>query len=182
MTIVTLPEVQQHLDLTDHDDELTLLLEEADAKIDDLAGPVIARTVTETVVVRNGYALLSSVPLEITGVTGSNGVALTGWTTDDIGGIGGLRAAPAGFLTSGEYGTAVTVEYVAGRVAAGDPVPARFKRAALRYIGWAWRREHGGSDTYMPDGDGTSTALGVAGIEKELRFILGKSVRVGSIL
>lgn len=144
--------------------ELELLLEEAVEHVEELVGAVVPRVVTERASVFSGAALLQHPVISVDAVTDTDLNALT------------LSDYPVlddwGRLTALSYPSSVLVTYVAGRMV----VPARAKRAVLRWVSWAWAREHGGSESYEPAGEG-AVAIGVAGIEKELAAILGGLLR-----
>lgn len=162
--LVELEQVKTYLGLqgeAQYDDELRLLIGAATPLIEELVGPVLPRTVTETV---RGRVLRQSPVLSVLAVE-RGGLALT--PTEYV------LDAPAGLLN----GTALvgsTITYVAGL----ETVPADVQRAALRWISWSWRRDHGGSETYQPGGDdATIPGPGVRGIEAELRHILSARLR-----
>lgn len=162
--LVSLDRVKTHLGLentTRHDAELVDLIESCTPVIEELAGPVFPRTVTEPL---RGNVLRFAPVMSVLSV--SNG----GVTVDPASYV---LDGPAGLFDLTVWSRDVTVTYVAGRAT----VPANIRRAALRWISWSWRRDHGGSESYMPAGDDAVPGLGVVGIEKELRHILGPDLR-----
>lgn len=162
MSLVTLAQVKTHLGLettTRHDAELTLLIESATPVLEQWTGALLFRTVVET----PRGAFLTQHPV----------VSITSALRDGQP-VMGVNATSTGLL-SGPWVSA-TVTYTVGQYATA---PANVQRAALRWIAWSWRRDHGGSDTYQPGGtDATIPGPGVRGIEAELRQILSSEMTV----
>lgn len=155
--IVSIHDVRTITGLTDatKDREQVELISAAVPVIEDWVGPILPRTVTETPV----ESVLSQRPvLAVTSVTKGGSAVTTPYTLN----------GPAGLVTGLPTGTVVT--YTAGY----RPIPSNIRRAVLRWVAWSWRRDHGGSETYLPAGDdATPIAPGVGGIEREIWHILG---------
>ena len=75
-------------------------------------------------------------------------------------------------------GTLVEFAYTAGLPA----VPDEAIDAALVFISYKYRRNHGGSATYMPAGADASIAppMGVAALKEQMRLALGSYAKGGN--
>ena len=173
MALPTLAEVKARLFSgtveSEYDAELIDMLDTAVAKVAAMAGgPLAEVTVTET--------------LPATGT-----VFLPATTTSVVSVLHGDAAVPGtsyslrhGLLTNAYWWSGdLTVTYVAGWPA--EEVPGAVRRAVFRYVRWQWSREHGGSESYLPGGDDAVPGIGIDGIEKELRSILGDLARGMSV-
>lgn len=124
-----------------HDEAITRLISTASQRIDELCGPVVIRTVTETHDGNTVIGLRESPVSSVTTVTDSGGT-ITGYTAD----------LPAGLIfhpfTRGLRN--VTVTYQAGRVATTGDVPAKFREACCVAVNHYWKTERA---TRTPTGD-----------------------------
>lgn len=135
--IVSLADAKAHLNitLTDNDEELRAFIDAATDFIEGRIGPVVRRTVTETVTPAGGRLFLSGPVISVTTMTSAYGYSGTytvgDWTID-----GASLVANYGVST---YCWPVTVTYVGGRVI----VPALIRQAALDYVKWLWESQRG---------------------------------------
>lgn len=179
--LVTLAEVKTHLDLTgtsSHDDELLLLIAAATPVIEELVGPVTPRVETEVRYYSGGPVVrLRKRPILSVTTVAVGTTAILAYTPEAGGyeidlATGVLRLPYLGYVSPGGR---LQVVYTAGRAA----VTPNIRKAALTWIGYWWSREHGGSETYLPQ-DGIGVAAGPMGIqafERQLRHILGPDLR-----
>lgn len=172
--LVSLAEVRRHLGTagagvpapTAQDDvQLQGFIDAATPVIEDLAGRVLPRPITEVITARSGTVVLTEHPvLEVLTVT-LNGSPVTGWTLH--GGSGLLVGAGL---------TGATVTYTAGRAA----VPKNVRLAALELITYWWKQRRGGSPTFQPAGEAGLAAGGEnnGGIAMwRIKQILGPDLR-----
>lgn len=133
---IDVTEVRAHANIDDtHDDaELRLFAGAAQEAVEGLVGPVIHRTVVETVQSRGGVILLTHAP--VVSVTSVTGVTAPYEYT--------LNAA-AGLLVGTPYDTTVTVTYVAGRTV----VPDSIRTAALIIAKHLWRTQLGAAPVIL---------------------------------
>jgi hypothetical protein len=140
--IVSLVDLKSHLNMTStsDDDELQLVLDAAERVVEEIAGPRSPDTVTETVTVVGGTAILSRRP---TGPVLSGGIA-----------VGGVVDGPAGLVTGlgGNYGLAtrrLTVTYPVG----SDDVPPEVFMACLIIAAHLWETQRGAAPVGPLSGD-----------------------------
>lgn len=153
MALVTVDEVKEHMGLTtaEHDAELLRLCNTASVVVQEHAGPTLEQgTFTETSC--GGRVLLQHRPV----------VSVVDGTVVD-GGVG-YADLPAG---------ATSVTYTAGL----SEVPEEAVDAALLYVSWRYRRNHGGSETYMPAAYDGVAPMGTAAIGALIRQALGPLAR-----
>lgn len=148
----TLAEVKKHANIsptkTSDDDELSLFRDAAQEAVEHLIGPVLHRTVTETVSVSNGRALLSETPVLSVQSVAVDGAAVT-YT---VGAAGIVRGLPT-------YASTVAVTYTVGR----DVLPASVVVATLIIAEHLWKTQRGQAPTPLQTEDGTFvTGLGYA--------------------
>lgn len=154
---VTLDEVKRHLNIDPadpagmaEDAEIDLMRSAAQDIVESLVGPVLHRTVTQTVPATQGcMVLLNTLPvLSVTSVTAA-GATLTGYTLDaNVGALSGLYAyVPA------------TVTYQAGR----DSCPDAIRVATLLTVGELWRSQLGNSPSALPDAEMSDYQQAVSG-------------------
>lgn len=171
VSVVTLAEVKARLFSgtvgTEYDAELTDLIDTAVEKVADMVGgPLTPTTVTETLPATGTVFLPATTTAVVSVLHGDTVVAADSYS---------LRH---GLLTNAYWWSGdLTVTYTAGYAV----TPARVRRAVLRYVKWQWSRDHGGSESYLPGGDDAAPGLGIDGIEKELRSILGDLVSMTRI-
>lgn len=144
--------------------EVTLLLQAATRPLEEKAGAILPRLVTERVRGHSTTIVLRESPaLALVSVSGDSGV-LTGGELD----------GPAGLLHDSPYGVR-SVTYTVGR----SPIPANIRKAALTWIAYWWSREHGGNGTYLPpDGIGVAGGvMGVSALDRQIDALLGPDRR-----
>lgn len=187
MALTTLAEAKAYMGVTSaaHDAEITRLVEQADDVVLDLAGESpYSVSGTENVRSSGGVLLLSRYP--VTAVTSLG--SYTGSYGDPY--QGGYLSSYDGDLTTGAPiingaagiiqspyadGTWVSITYTAGLAA----VPAAFVDAALVFVSYKYRRNHGGSESYMPSGVDGSVAppMGTSALREQIRLALGRYAR-----
>lgn len=143
MTVLTLPEVKTHLNLTStrHDDELTEFIGRAEAAVSQRVGPLESTEVTERVDGRGTSLVLSQAPaLSLTSVAPAGGEPL------DTSGLRLDRAAGTvehdgggGWFPAARY----DVTYTAGRAT----VPADLRLATLELLRHLWATQRGNAPT-----------------------------------
>jgi hypothetical protein len=165
LDVLTLPEAKAELSITatTYDAQLEQMVTAISRRLDDLAGPVVIRTVTaESVNGGNDSILLRYRPVvavtSITEYSGLTATVLTAETTVANGFDSYLLDARAGVIyrrtSSYDYRYPrgrfnVVVTYTAGRAATTASVDARFKQAARICLKHLWRAEQTtGSQTY----------------------------------
>lgn len=152
----------------DADDRLAQAITAISAQLDELCGPVRTRTVTSETHDGGGYSIqLRRVPVysitTVTEYTGTTSQVLTAETNATKTATNYLHDGTAGKVISGQlirrssnYDTTypsgrrnIEVTYVAGRAAATEVVPARFKEAASMMLRHIWTAEMAsGTETY----------------------------------
>lgn len=166
--LVTLTEAREYLGgpSTAHNAEITRYVGASLGVIENMAGPaLVRRTFTERVTVGvnllRRYPVVSVVSLTV-GSTVLPAADLTGSVVD--GELGSVTLPQAG-----------TVVYTAGL----DPVPDEAVDAALVYISYKYRRNHGGSESYMPAGvdGGVAPPMGTKALHDQIRLALGPYAR-----
>lgn len=140
---ITLPEVMREANVGGSADastiaELDLCRESAQEVVEGIVGPVLWRTVTETVSSSSGYAFLTTRP--VVSVTSATMSGISGFTfTADV--VAGNLAFTRGYYTGGQ----VTVAYVAGRTSC----PASVRKAALIIAAHLWGTQLGNAPAAM---------------------------------
>jgi hypothetical protein len=142
--IVSLSDARSALNMTStaNDEELRRYIDAATDFVESRIGPVVRRTVTQTLFPQGGKLLLDGPVISLTTVTGAHGYVGTYdvsamYLDNDI-------VYPAPYSLTFIY--PVTVTYVAGRVI----VPALIRQAALDYIAWLWEDQRGAAPLPMP--------------------------------
>lgn len=143
MSIVTLNEAKSNLGITvtTYDTQLQTFVDAADRVIEDITGPVLAASVTETFNGGRQSVVLRSPAASVTSVT-VDGTALAAgdFTADLASGVvySGSTTVPTTF----SYGRQnIVVEYTVG----ADTVDANVKLAALELIRFWWQVGHQGN-------------------------------------
>lgn len=154
--LVTVSEASAYLQAPGDSSLIAMWIEAVSARIDDLCGPVVARTVTESRDGGTDTVLLRYYPIySVTSVTeysGTTGQVLTlatnasqpttGYHLNTANGVL-TRRSGSGSTTFPEGAGNVVVVYNAGRYATTATVGERFKRAALISVSHIWQSEHG---------------------------------------
>lgn len=173
MALTTLAEAKIYMDVktSAHDGEITRLVAQADGVVQHLAGPALQRATFVERYAGGPTVLLDRYPVvSLTSVAAiTRGVAGTADTTGYIvDASSGLIAPP---FTSGQ----IEVTYLAGPL---NP-PAEAVDAALVFISYKYRRNHGGSESYMPAGPDGAVAppMGVDALHRQIRLALGSYAR-----
>lgn len=172
--LVSIEQVQTYLDLPGgvHEDELRRLIAQATGVVQMHAGPtLIAGTFVDTVEVRGGRAVLPHWPILAPAPTATyldfrgEPVAVTVHVLD----------ASIGLVSVAGRRERVTVTYAAGL----DEVPAEAEDAALVFIAYKYRRNHGGSESYLPAGVDAQvvTPMGTKTLADQLALALGEYAR-----
>ena len=140
--IVSLADVKDHLNITTttHDEELRRYINAATDFIEGKIGPVVRRSITQTVYPEAGGRLYLSGPIiSVSSITSAYGYSATYDVAQTyLDGDGGVIIPP--YASTFTY--PVTVTYVAGRVI----VPALIRQAALDYVRWMWESQRGPSN------------------------------------
>jgi hypothetical protein len=146
--IVSLSEVKTHLriDRTDRDEQLRLYIDAATAYFEHELGPIVRRTITETVPASGGFAYVSGPVISLTSITDAYGY---GYTYDVVNYVGDSTGLVRGLTYSSTFAYPVTVTYVGGRAI----IPADLKLAALDYIEWRWQDQRGPTPLPAPGGE-----------------------------
>lgn len=145
---ISLEEVRTYANITTagNDDELYLMLGAAQDAVEGLVGPVLWRTVTDTVPVTGGIAVLRHNPVvSVASVTASD-QAVT-YTLN----------ADAGLLTGLTTTSDVTVSYVAGRAVVSDAL----RQATLIIAGHLWETQRGNAPSSLQPEEFGTQAVGV---------------------
>jgi uncharacterized phiE125 gp8 family phage protein len=154
--LVTLTDVKQFLNITTavNDDELQGFLLDAVSVIEDIIGPIGAKSVTEVVAARGPLIVLPQIPvLSVQSVSvqswqGSTAVDDTAsWRLDARTGLlhRQVIGAPLIFLTADAV---ITVTYTIGRTDVPNPI----NRAVLIQVADMWRTQRGAT-SLSPGGD-----------------------------
>jgi len=160
MPILTLAEAKSQLNIsTSADDaELQTYIDAAETVVDTLCGPVITRTVTETVRGGGPTVILRTPP--VVSLTSMVSIRPTGPTVDVStlhldGPSGVVRMKSGGWFTEDVY----TVVYSAGR---GTTAPANINLAARIIVAHLWRTQRGGmAPSVLADDDTVTQVAGV---------------------
>mgnify|MGYP000884904909 CR=1 FL=1 len=168
--LITLAEAREAVNLASgaEDTILAAYVSAASLTLDALCGPVVQRTVTETVPVdvTDVIVLEQSPAASITSVVEYDSAgASTTLTVETVSSkpTSGYRLVRSRWLerrSSGAaypfpYGGNVSVTYVAGRAASTSAVDAKFKTACKMLLANMWRFERGtGTQTFGGDGSG----------------------------
>lgn len=165
-----------------HGEAISLAIEAVSEAMDDYAGPIVQRTVTDELHYPSGSLIfLEHYPvISVTTVTEYSSGTPTVLTAEDFDTAGdyllrdGAISRRSGFYTTGWYGQTVKVTYEAGRFATTDDVTAKYRMAAKAALtGWwskqapAWAR---GGD---PFGDPSTGGFG-PGFFDELRPVFDR--------
>jgi uncharacterized phiE125 gp8 family phage protein len=188
--IVTLTEARDYLTANRLADSplLSNWITAASATIDDLAGPVVNRTITAelhsggTSEIRLRFSPVSSITTVTEYATDGSSTALTaetvsskpaaGYLADLTRGVVWRRAAGLDYPFAGNR-RSVSVTYVAGRAASTSAVPYRFKQACLMTLAHLWRVEHGTGNSF---GEVATTPSGFA-IPNRVIEVLGSEAQ-----
>jgi hypothetical protein len=174
-SLVTLAEAKTYMGVTSaaHDVEITRYCGQALGVVENMAGPaLVRRSFTERY--DGGRSLLLHrypvVSVQSGGSVVNGAVTLaTGLTSYAvIDGTIGRVGSPFG------YGT-VEVTYTAGL----EVVPDEAVDAALVFVSYKYRRNHGGSESYMPAGvdGGIAPPMGTKALRDQIRLALGPYAR-----
>lgn len=153
------------------DADVMVYVSAVSARLDDVCGPIVARTRTEYH--RAGQVLILDYPPvgALTSVTTRIGTTVTTLTVGDLVVAGQVVTRP-GYVFDAD-GPGVTVTYSAGRCATTETVPNLFKVAARLFLQAIWRPAEGaGSETF-----GSTLGLPV-GTPEEILVLLGSEVRI----
>lgn len=180
MPLTTVAEAKAYMGVstTAHDAEITRLVAQADGVVQSHAGPALQQ---QTFVERHpGGRLLILRRYPVVSVTSIGQVS---------GGVSTLHTGPASdyAIINAEVGSIaspfssgnVEVTYVAGPV---TPPPEAVD-AALVFVSYKYRRNHGGSESYMPAGvdGGIAPPMGVGALEQQIRLALGPYAEAGAV-
>lgn len=148
---ITLNEAKNGLNIptsdTSQDTELAQVITAASRWLDDLVGPVVTRSVTETHHQPSGRIWLRKPPaLAVTSVTEYSGGVGTVLSAESVSVSGGylfdsaLHAITrrATFYDSSFTGQAVVIVYTAGRYASTADIDPRFKDACVTILQYLW--------------------------------------------
>lgn len=180
MALVTLTQVKTYMGLsltsTANDDELNRLIASATAGVEVYSWATLTqRTFTERFVSR-GQVLLRSplVSVQSFGLVGYDGVVTAYGTPAGYAVIDGS----VGLIRSPYSSGTVEVAYTAGL----STVPDEAVDAALVWISYKYRRNHGGTETFMPSGDNTVAApMGTRALAEQVRLALGQYASAGRV-
>lgn len=157
-TLVTLAEAKAYMGVTTsaHDTEIARLVAQAGGVVQNLAGPTpLIATFNDPVVggLLPHYPIVSVTALDVTVVNAS---------------IGQVRTS------------ATEVTYTAGL---SSTPPPEFVDAALLFISYKYRRNHGGSESYMPAGQdsGIAPPMGVTALYQQIRLALGEHAKGATV-
>jgi uncharacterized phiE125 gp8 family phage protein len=156
--LVTLRDVKDYLNIsgTSNDDELVGFLDDAVTAIEDLIGPITARTVVEEIDSHGPNIVLSRVPVQaVTSVSiepwlGAAPVDDTAaWRLNSATGVL-RRKVIGGSLPFYGQGSIFTITYTVGR----SDVPGPVNRAILMQVAEMWRSQRGASPLSPGNTDG----------------------------
>lgn len=179
MALVTLAEAKSYMGVSTaaHDAEITRLIAQADGVVQEMAGPAVQRATFVERYSGGSTILLARYPVVSVTSVGQVVNGVTTLATDPsryaiINASIGQIASPFG---SGN----VEVTYVAGPLTP----PAEAVDAALVFISYKYRRNHGGSESYMPAGvdGGIAPPMGVTALHQQMRLALGSYARGTSV-
>lgn len=197
LDILTLVEGKSALNIpsTDnqYDTELAQVITAASRIVDDVAGPVVQRTITNEP--HNGGAVfvaLDNAPVvsvtSVTEYTGSSSSVLTAETTPGLAGAGYLLADDVLWRRSSGYdrwwatGRAnVLVTYVAGRYANTAAVDSLFKEATAVALVHLWQHRGAGSGAAVAGGEGPmfgAVPFSSDVLRKKLKALVGREARL----
>lgn len=171
MSLTTLAEAKAYMSVKsgDHDAEIARLVAQADGVVQNMAVEALQRATfverhpaASTILLnRCPIVSLTSVSLVTRGVVGA--AVTTGFVLD-----ASTISSPFAYST-------VEVTYVAGPLVA----PPEAVDAALVFVSYKYRRNHGGSESYMPAGvdGGIAPPMGVGALEQQIRLALGQYAR-----
>jgi len=147
--IVSLADVRARLNLTStaNDEELRDYIDAATDFIEARIGPVVRRTITETVTPSGGVLWLRNPiakPTAVVAAYGSPG-------TYDVAGmyLDSAGTVSYGYTTGTWFTYPVTVTYLAGMTI----VPSLIRQAAMNYVAWCWESQRGPSGSPFQGGD-----------------------------
>ena len=178
MSLTTLAEAKSYMDVktSAHDLEIVRLCAASLGVVENLAGPALVRrtfaaeryTASGSTLLLRRYPVVSVTSVGSLNSLGAITLAQSGFYVID----GNRIASPYG------YGT-VEVTYVAGLPA----VPDEAVDAALIYVSYKYRRNHGGSESYMPAGvdGGIAPPMGVDALHRQIALALGGYAAVAGI-
>lgn len=188
--VITLEDTRRELRLNSaaFDDTLDLLISAVSERLDELCGPIVVRTVTESHQGGTGRILLRQTPVasvttvrEFTGTVEQVLVAETNATksSNDFyldGTTGILYRRTGGYATWFPGGAGnVVVEYVAGRFATTADVTAKFRMAARIMVKHFWRYEAGsGSQAFGANDEGLGAIATFAVPRSVLELLAGE--------
>ena len=155
-----------------HDAEIERYVAQADGVIQTHAGPAVQRaTFVERYLANGPTLLLDRYPVvsvtSIGSVAGDVSTLYTGAASDYA-----VVNAEIGRISTPYSSGQVEVTYAAGLATP----PAEAVDAALLFISYKYRRNHGGSETYMPSGvdSGIAPPMGVTALKQQIRLALGE--------
>lgn len=180
MSLTTLADAKAYLGVESPkwDAEIARLAAAADGVVQSHAGPALARgTFTERHTARSVLLLRRYPVVSVTSVGSVSGGVVTLYA-GAVTGFGVIDADVGTIACPFSSGT-VEVVYVAGLAT----VPPEAVDAALVYVAYKYRRNHGGTASYTPAGADASIAppQGVPSLEAQLRLALGEHARGPSI-
>lgn len=163
LDVITLADAKDELRLqaATYDSSLAVFVSAVSQRLDELCGPIVVRTVTDSLNGASGSLRLSSMPVSsittVTEYSGTTAQVLTGETNStksvndywvDTSGL--LYRRSDGYSTWWPQGAGnVVVVYQAGRFATTADVSAKFRLAARIMVKHFWRYESGtGSQTF----------------------------------
>lgn len=170
--LLTLTEGMEAIAMTgsgaNHEDQVAQAITGISARLDDICGPVVIRTITDELHYPNGsplifpnYQPVSSLTT-VTEYQSGTGTVLTAEDFDTSGDYlltsEGFISRQSGFAQTRWYGNAVKVTYTAGRYASTATVGAKWKVAASAILRRWWAREAPawarGGDPFAAEGAG----------------------------
>lgn len=178
MALVTLAQVKTYMGLTStaNDDELNRLIGAATGGVELMSWATLERrTFTAERVTVGALLRAPLVSISAFGLVGYNGV-VTAYTDP----TGYSIINPAAGTINYPYTTGtVEVTYIAGLAT----VPDEAADAALVWISYKYRRNHGGSETFMPAGVDGSVAppMGTTALGQQVRLALGQYAIAGRV-
>lgn len=174
LDLITLAEAHSAINLsaanTTQDDELAQYVTAVSRRIDDLCGPVVIRSVTETYGGGVGSIVLRAVPVAaVTSVTEYSAGAPTTLTAESLTAQGstnyafdtrtGVISRRSGWADSTFAAQNVVVVFDAGRYVSTAAVDAKFKQAAAIMLAHLWRREQGAGTVTFAEAQFDDTTL-----------------------